>query len=140
MFNDIGKKIKGLAKILSWVGIIASCITGIVFLALASHDGLFALYGLLTAAVGSLLSWVGGFFVYGFGELIDKEDKIYKLLGGEDAVPAEAPQTSANQTASAGQTSLAKEAQSHWFCPNCGRSYEFWVKKCVDCGTDRPAK
>lgn len=137
MFNDIGKKIKGLAKVLSWVGIIASCITGLVLLALASHDGLFVLYGLLTAAVGSLLSWVGGFFVYGFGELIDKNNGIYKLLGGKEEaqVPVQVPQTQPVNDAAP-----ANSAQAPWFCPNCGRKYEFWVKQCTNCGVEKPAE
>ena len=34
------------------------------------------LYGLLTAVLGALGSWVGSLFLYGFGELIDKATEI----------------------------------------------------------------
>lgn len=31
-----------------------------------------------------------------------------------------------------------RDPHANWFCPNCGRSYEHWVKKCANCGTDKP--
>ena len=73
MFNNIGGKIKALAKVICWIGIIASVIGGIV---LMIHDEDMILYGILTAVGGALFSWIGSFFTYGFGELIDNTSKL----------------------------------------------------------------
>ena len=73
MFDNIGGKIKTLAKVVCWIGIIACIITGIVLM--ATNDDL-VLAGILTAVVGSLLSWVGSFILYGFGQLVENSDII----------------------------------------------------------------
>ena len=90
MFNNIGGKIKVLAKILCGVGIALSIIAGVIMMvsgnvtvnynaynsysAPAPVNGVVA--GLITIVVGSLLSWVGSFFAYGFGQLIENTDRI----------------------------------------------------------------
>ena len=78
MFDNIGGKIKTLAKVICWIGIITSVITGIVF---AISDDDMILYGLLIAVGGSLISWIGSFFTYGFGELIENSSKLVDLAG-----------------------------------------------------------
>ena len=70
MFDDIGGKIKTVAKVVCWVGIIMSVITGIVLISTANT------VGILTIIVGSLGSWIGSFTLYGFGELIEKTTEI----------------------------------------------------------------
>ncbi len=32
--------------------------------------------GLLTIVIGSLMSWLGSFMTYGFGQLVDNSDKL----------------------------------------------------------------
>lgn len=83
MFSNIGKKIKVLASVICWIGIIASIITAIIFFANALdgwNEEFFIMMGLLTLIVGPLLSWIGSFFTYGFGELVDKTCDIEKKL------------------------------------------------------------
>ena len=91
MFNNIGRKIKMLAKVLCWFGIIASVISGIVmvFTGVAVNSTVVRGYGATadelsgTAAViggivmmivGSLVSWIGSFCMYGFGQLVENSD------------------------------------------------------------------
>lgn len=88
MFNNIGGKIKVLAKILCWVGIVFSVIAGIGMIAAGNvvlngaspyDSGTMVsgtVAGIVTIIVGSLLSWVGSFFAYGFGQLIENTDRI----------------------------------------------------------------
>ncbi len=73
MFDNIGGKIKTLAKIFCWIGIVFSVIFGI-FLIIGEQViiGLGLLFG------GSILSWISSFVLYGFGELIDNSEKIKK--------------------------------------------------------------
>lgn len=65
MFNNIGRKIKGLAEIICVLGIIAS-----VFIGLGLKNASAGLTFLIVCG-GSLLSWIGSFVLYGFGELVD---------------------------------------------------------------------
>jgi len=94
MFNNIGTKIKVLAKILCWVGIVLSVITGIAMIA-AGNTAHVNVYGEITTVstiptgisiivVGCLLSWIGSFFTYGFGQLIENSDAIRNELQRKD--------------------------------------------------------
>lgn len=85
MFDNIGSKIMKLAKVICWLGIIISVISGITIIAggasvSRSYYGIGAggsvLAGILTIVLGSLLSWIGSFFTYGFGQLIENTDYI----------------------------------------------------------------
>ena len=79
MFNNIGRKIKTFAKVMCWIGIIASVVAGLAMIA-----GSFSSYapaagivtGILTAVLGSLFSWVGSFVMVGFGELVENTAEI----------------------------------------------------------------
>ena len=73
MFDRIGSKIKGFAKFTSIVGIFGSIITGIAMIAMSKAT---AVIGILILVAGSLSSWIGSFFLYGFGELIEKTTEI----------------------------------------------------------------
>ena len=74
MFDNIGSKIKSLAKIVCWAGIIITVIVGIVML--ASGGDVSSPIGLVLMIAGPVGSWIGSFFVYGFGELIEKTAEI----------------------------------------------------------------
>lgn len=67
MFDNVGSKIKALASFFCWGGIIASVIGGIIVITL-DEDLVWA--GLAVIIIGSLLSWVSSFVLYGFGELV----------------------------------------------------------------------
>ncbi len=66
MFDNIGFKIKNVAIFLFWGGAICSVIAG--FAMLEDTDGL----SLLLALIGVLASLISAWFLYGFGEIIDK--------------------------------------------------------------------
>lgn len=67
MFDNVGSKIKALASFFCWGGIIASVIGGIILIGL-DEDLIFA--GIAVIVIGSLLSWISSFVLYGFGELV----------------------------------------------------------------------
>ena len=73
MFSNISGKIKTLAQALCWIGIVGSVISG---LAMMGSGGDLALLGFVVIVIGSLLSWVSSFTLYGFGQLIENTDKI----------------------------------------------------------------
>lgn len=89
MFDNIGKKIKSLANVLCWVGIIASVITAIIMFVMVEEgpyrtEGLYMGLGFAFLIIGPLSSWVSSFFMYGFGELIDKTCDIERNTRGGD--------------------------------------------------------
>lgn len=70
MFKNIGSKIKSLAEIICWIGIVISVLIGIAWM----ENSIIG--GILIAIIGSGISWIGSFFAYGFGELIEKTSEI----------------------------------------------------------------
>ena len=83
MYNNIGKKIKGLAKVIAYGGIFICSLGGIAaFLAMSSdwQTEDIAFIGLVIAVIGSLVCWISGFFTYGFGELVDQTMEINNKL------------------------------------------------------------
>ena len=72
MFDNIGEKIKTLAKVLCWIGIIASVVGAIALWAQNSryYNTIALGFGVLIG--GAVGSWIGSFFMYGFGELIEE--------------------------------------------------------------------
>lgn len=90
MFNNIGGKIKTLAKVICWIGIICSCIVGLNMMSRSTYldwageqhtDASYLIYGLLIAAAGSFVSWLSTLTLYGFGQLIENSDKL--VIQGE---------------------------------------------------------
>ena len=73
MFENIGNKIKTLAKVLVVVGIIASFVSGVVIIA-STDDPI----GLLVMILGSISFLISSYLIYGIGELIDITSKIEK--------------------------------------------------------------
>ena len=81
MFNNIGGKIKALASIFTWIGIIISLIIGLLFIFADSHV---VVIGILIIIIGSLMSWISSWLLYGFGDLIENSSIIARKLSPED--------------------------------------------------------
>lgn len=85
MYDNIGSKIKTLAQVVFIIMAVISIISGILIifshisgiLIIFSDGGAFII-GILTAGIGVLLSWIGTFFLYGFGQLIENTDILVK--------------------------------------------------------------
>ncbi|MBQ8759145.1 MAG: hypothetical protein IJZ20_05575 [Clostridia bacterium] len=74
MYNNIGQKIKHFATALFVIGTICSTLTGF-YIVMFLHLEMAAV-GILVIIIGSFLSWVSTFLLYGFGELIEKTTEI----------------------------------------------------------------
>jgi hypothetical protein len=92
MFNNIGAKIKGLAKFIFWVFAIIAIIGGmfIIIQGLGRSGGsaqdkiVSIIIGLVVIAVGIIMAWLQNFLLYGFGELVDSNQKILRVLEQRD--------------------------------------------------------
>jgi hypothetical protein len=80
MFRNVGSKIKTLSKVVCWLGIIVSILIGVIFIASSVISGENMIFGIIMGVIcivgGSIASWIGSFFTYGFGEIIDKLTEI----------------------------------------------------------------
>lgn len=81
MFNNIGGKIKALASLFTWIGIIISLVIGLLFIFADSHG---VVIGILIIVIGSLMSWISSWLLYGFGDLIENSSIIARKLSPED--------------------------------------------------------
>ncbi len=87
MYENIGGKIKTLAKVICWVEIIACVVGGIVLCCIGadSRGGeILVLSGVALMILGPLFSWVGSFLLYGYGDLISRVQSIEGKLNGSD--------------------------------------------------------
>ena len=71
MFFNVGEKIKVVARVWCFIGIVVSVVTG---LALCALDGDLVLIGLIITIAGSLISWISSLVVYGFGQMVSNSD------------------------------------------------------------------
>lgn len=71
MFDDIGKKLQSRAKVLCWIGIIASIIGAFVLWSQDSYRNPTGDLGLGVLIGGCAGSWLTSAFLYGFGQLVE---------------------------------------------------------------------
>ena len=112
MFENIGGKLKALALITCIVGIAASVITGFAMIADGESGGI------IVIIAGSLASWVGSLFTYGFGELIDYTIAIYGELYNKTK---KEERKEAIATATECKYCGYKIEGGRSSCPSCGR-------------------
>ena len=86
MFSNIGGKIKTLATAIAVIGIGAFVLCGFIMIcAGVVQSGAMVGTGLAVMILGAVLSWVGSFLTYGFGELIENVTVIAELTAKADA-------------------------------------------------------
>ena len=77
MYDNIGEKIKGLAKGFAIVGAVVS---GIIGSNIFFGDDDKAFIGVLVVFLGPIASWISSWMIYGFGELLETANEIsYEL-------------------------------------------------------------
>ena len=80
MYDNIGSKIKTVAKVVGFAGIVISILTGLLFLLVAFSEEKFSYFGIgiLVAILGSIISWASTIALYGFGQIVENTDTIAK--------------------------------------------------------------
>lgn len=118
MFDNIGNKIKMLAKIEFYILCVLSVIGGLVFFKSS------VLLGLVIIIAGVFFSWVAVIALYAFGQLVENSDKIAN--GTNNVVQ----QANVNET-----NDMLKQANEIVTCPNCGKENKKGATFCAGCGT-----
>lgn len=86
MFSNIEKKIKTLAKVLTWIGIVGSVLAGLMLIIAGLSQGAGGAgvaLGILMMVLGSLGSWVSNLVLYGFGQLLEDTKATRELMEDE---------------------------------------------------------
>ena len=78
MFKNIGSKIKAVAKIFCFTGMLISLYYGLTVIIKEE-----IILGVLVLIVGSLGSWLGTIALYGFGQLVENSKRIIDILEEE---------------------------------------------------------
>ena len=85
MYDNIGQKIKGLAKAIFIILSIVSVCAGI---ALMGVDEDLMWSGIVALLFGPILAWIASWTLYGFGEIIDKVSDIERNTRGKNSEPS----------------------------------------------------
>lgn len=127
MYDEIGGKIKTLAKVIAWVGIIVSVVVGIVTISTG--------VGILVLVLGPLFSWLSTLVLYGFGQLVENTDiLVHQNMFYQPNSPYYKDQTNNfqpdkrydnvdnlnnNQATNSFSGRMADSRLSEKYCPNC---------------------
>ena len=115
MYENVGGKIKGLAKTVAIIGIALSAIAGLIISFMDFPETLIP--GILVLGLGAFFSWLSTLAMYGFGQLIENTDKL---------VAAHNNQTKNNNV-----------VDNNWTCPTCNTSNAPGASFCKPCGNKR---
>ena len=86
MYDEIGKKIKMLAKVSFYIMAIIIGVVGIVLTVYLKDEPKLVLLAIFGAGLAIFFAWISTFMVYGFGELIDRACNIDTILLQEFSV------------------------------------------------------
>lgn len=152
IFSNPGRRIKGWAKALFVIGIVAAVIS---FIAMVAMDDDLFLAGLLTAGISVFAAFISSLFLYAFGELVESSQEnrdinrqILLTLGGNAPQAPQAPQH-APQYAPRQNTPVQSAAPAAprpapvpsgdttpgvWYCRACGNATSNAYATCTQCG------
>ena len=154
-FEHIGGKIKILAKVICWIGIISSVIGGAVMMlnGLAFENSEEVWGGILVIVVGVLVSWIGSFRLYGFGQLVENTDilagqyrkaEVRKEWSPQEVqkVKSALREKKANKKESVVDAKINENEWIDLICPSCGETLSFTKEQirsnpqvdCPNCG------
>ena len=119
MFDNVGGKIKSVAKAITYIGISFSTILGLIVM---FSNGNTPVPGLLIFVIGYLASWLSSLTLYGFGQLIENSDILVEQ--GKTRLEK------TNDTYAYSDTSEHK-----WRCNNCGNIIS--EEPCPICNHDK---
>ena len=115
MYNNIGGKIKILAKVLFCVGAAVSLIVAVfyIFEGLTEDISTLVWAGVFTLCLGPLSAWLSTWLLYGFGVLVESNEKLSNAVEEEliPAIEALSLKISYNQTSSKPQNQNFSEIE-----------------------------
>ena len=81
MYDNIGEKLKGLAKASCLLGTIGGIISGIYLMIDGSDEGI--LIGFFVIMLSFFVAWISSWWLYGLGEIVDMLADMRRNASGE---------------------------------------------------------
>lgn len=116
IYDDIGEKIKSLAKWTFIVEAIGAIMAGI---GMCAEDEDLIPFGLLVMFCGPIVAWVSSWILYAFGELVEKTDKNERNT--KEIVDLLKKRPAGDGVYSSGSGGNYAGAVHRWRCDGCGK-------------------
>ena len=100
MYDNIGSKLKGLARVIFAVALIVLLVVG--FVSMGSNP----IFGVAIIVLGTLGAWCSSLVLYGLGKVIDVAEKMETKVGSK------------GETVSA-REGMCEDQMKKVICPNC---------------------
>ena len=137
LYQNIGGKVKGLAKAIFLVEAVATIIAGLGLL-FTNED--FVLYGVLTLVCGPVVAFVSSWVLYAFGDLVEDvrairnnegttEEKAKRLA--EEKAKCELEESIDNSVSNPLKTVVPNKYKDYYSCPKCGCTLKFGQEECL---------
>ena len=150
IYNNIGNKIKILAKFIFIIESIITVILGIYLIAVAddNQDSLRAV-GIFTILLGPIIAWISSWLLYAFGQLVDDTQEIRNTSSKTHYYSDEVKSTQ-NVISTTKETAILPETTETKTTPTPpeikdipeGNKYYIDTKKdklvCLKCGFEQP--
>ena len=120
MFDNIGRKIKNLAELVTWLGITCSVVVGFVVCCIDEH---MILPGFMIMILGGLASWLSSLLFYAFGQQVESTENIEKMLKKMPASQKMKPNSDDKRASTV-------------VCPKCSFEQPAAAKFCCRCGAE----
>lgn len=152
MYNNIGSKIKGLAKVMAVIQAALFIIVGIRMIKnsrLLGTDGV--LIGVGFIVLGPVVAWASSLLLYGLGELIETNIDIRNRMcmsnhffvgnagGATPPAPHQVttPHPPVPSQAVAPQQAPVQDQAAPTYCKVCGKPWVSGAQTCLGCGATR---
>lgn len=139
MFNNVGREIKGWARLLLILLTIPWIIAGLGVVAMIAEMDedliiLGLILGVVVAGFGYLLARFSAMFIYAYGQLVETVDSMNETLRSMRSSDSAAPSC---QPHAGPATPPPVPASNVWFCGTCGERNEGGTLLCKRCNTPR---
>ncbi len=140
MFENVGSKIKKIAKLLFAIGVVLSVLLFIIMLILAIPsidygDGalgiILLLIGIFSLIIGPIISWLSVLLLYAFGEMVEKTVSIENsVCDNSDTICDDIKDSNTDSTIKNRKTEIDTSVKK---CKYCGKKVPLTTERC-ECG------
>lgn len=132
MFKNIGEKIKGEARGICGLGILASVIGGIAYgIAFFEEQNGAVIIAFLIVLLGIIVSWLACLCLYGFGELVHNSSIIAACVKKQENNSNQNPENDLISNFTQNTPPVSNTIK----CKNCGHVLDMGTKFCDACGS-----
>ena|GEM_PF-3604072 len=137
MYENTGKKILSLARVLTILMMVLVILTGII-MGVSTRNGALGLgVAILVIGIGCLFAWLSNLLLAGFGELVSNSYELLQFVknGGAGFAQKPPPPNHSSRTPVPPQQQPINSANpGEWVCAGCNAINQNKNSNCWDCG------